>query len=144
MVGNTPRRMVTHDRAGQMTVEFAVVVPVLLAIGFVALQGLLFVSECVRFDTALRSAVLLQADDPNLGEASCAQVKAWLVEHEGYGEQDLEVELEVIGVGHVQFTGTLRYVPGMLQGVEVFGQDVPELTHSASFAVSPYRKGVVI
>lgn len=46
---------------GQMTVELAVVFPALLAVAVIAVNALLFFSECAAFDRVAREAVRLHA-----------------------------------------------------------------------------------
>ena len=62
---------------GQMTVELAVVFPALLAVAVIAVNALLFFSECAAFDRVAREAVRLHAASPAYGqglEQGCAQV----------------------------------------------------------------------
>ena len=60
-----------------MTVELAVVFPVLLAVAVIAVNALLFFSECAAFDRVAREAVRVHAASPACGqglEQSCALV----------------------------------------------------------------------
>ena len=62
---------------GQMTVELAVVFPALLAVAVIAVNALLFFSECAAFDRVAREAVRVHTASPAYGqglEQSCAQV----------------------------------------------------------------------
>ena len=53
---------------GQMTVELAVALPVLLAVAAIAVNALLFFSECAAFDVASRDAVRIHAASPAYGQ----------------------------------------------------------------------------
>lgn len=43
-----------RDERGQMTVELAVMIPVLVAIAVIAMNAMLFFSECAAFDRLAR------------------------------------------------------------------------------------------
>lgn len=133
-----------RDQRGQMTVEFALAFPVLLAVGFIAVNALVFMGDCAAFDLVARDAICLQADDPSNAADGCAQVAARIEQGLSMDHEAVSVEQENVGLGHVRYTATARFTPPFLQGVTVFGVSVPSLEHSVSFTVSPYRRGVVI
>ena len=90
---------------GQMTVELAVVFPALLAVAVIAVNALLFFSECAAFDRVAREAVRLHAASPAYGqglEQSCAQV-AQTVEQALVAQAD---GADYLGVGAVFGTPT--------------------------------------
>ncbi|MEG1098291.1 MAG: TadE/TadG family type IV pilus assembly protein, partial [Raoultibacter sp.] len=66
---------------GQMTVEFAVVFPVLIIVAVIAVNALLFFSECAAFDRVARDAMRVYAASPEYGQTpdqACARVRAVL------------------------------------------------------------------
>lgn len=65
------------DQCGQMTVELAVCIPVLLAVVGVAINLMVFLGDCARFDRLAAEAVRLEAASPGYGSyATAAKVKA--------------------------------------------------------------------
>lgn len=54
------------NQAGQMTVELAVAFPVVVAVAVIAMNALLFLSECAAFDRVARDAVRVHATSPGL------------------------------------------------------------------------------
>ena len=133
-----------HDMRGQMTVEAAVVLPVMAAIAFIVVNALIFVGDCTAFDIVARDAIRLQADDGYEGAQGAAEVRARIEEGLAMDHEAVEVTCERTGPGHVRYTASTAFSPPFLQGVSVFGISVPSLEHEVSMTVSPYRKGVVI
>lgn len=129
---------------GQMTVEAAVVLPVMAAIAFIVVNALIFVGDCTAFDIVARDAIRLQADDGFEGAQGAAEVKARIEEGLAMDHEAVEVSCERTGLGHVRYTASTAFSPPFLQGVSVFGINVPLLEHEVSMTVSPYRKGVVV
>jgi hypothetical protein len=138
-------RAVRYMCLGQMTVEAAVVLPVLLMVGIVACHALVFLGDCAAFDNAFRAAVCQQTDDGYEGTLGACEVGRRVAEDTGIPEERIGVTCEVASIGHLAYTGTYQ-CPASLFGmdVEVFGLRPPSLKHQVTFTVSPYRKGVVI
>lgn len=130
--------------AGQATVEFAVVFPVLVAVAFIAANALVFMGDCAAFDSIARDAARLQADDGFEGQQGASAVCARIEEALDMPHERVRVSCERVGLGHVKYTAHTAFTPPFLQGVSVFGVNVAPLEHEVSFVVSPYRKGVVI
>lgn len=130
-------------QAGQMTVELAVLLPVIAAVAFIATMGMTFAGECTAFDIAFRESVRLQADD-GWESDSALQVETELAERLPSLHGSVSVSCERAGVGHARYKGILTFEPPFLRGVSVFGIAVPALRHEAEFTVSPYRKGVLV
>lgn len=135
---------------GQMTIEFVIAFPAALIIALVAINAVLFFSECAAFDRSFRSLVCTYASSPAYEQdvgRSCAQVSEAL-----HGEFDSEqVDIEVSSSGSsgdlVEFKGTLQFSPtlfgkGSLSGV--FGVSFPPLTHQESIVVDVYKPGVFL
>lgn len=150
-------KMPSHDRAslgmnesGQMTVEFMVMLPVLLIVAVIAVNVLLFFSECAAFDRLAREAVRIHACSPTYGqssERSCSQIDQMI--KESFEEEYLESSVSVSGSssGHLTFTSTLVFHPtlfGMGLRSEVLGIALPHFEHSVAYTIDPYKSGVFI
>lgn len=136
--------MQARQEAGQMTIEFAVVFPVLVIVAFIALQGIAFAGDCVAFDEVARDVIRRQADDGYEGADGAGEVAVSIEEALGLEHIEVEATCEKNLAGHVRYEVTMHYTPPLLKGVTVFGSGVPRLTHGVSLTISPYRKGVVI
>ena len=131
--------------SGQMTVEFAVVFPVLLAVGFIAANGYVFLGDCAAFDMVARDAIRMQADDGGGDMAQCAaDVRARIEEGISMEHERVSVLCERTEAGHMKYTAKTSFSPPFLRGVRVFGVEAPRLMHELTFTVSPYRAGVAI
>lgn len=130
-------------RSGQMAVEFAVTIPVMAAVAFIVLNGLIFAGDCASFDIAARDAVRMQADDGRQAQG-CAEVRARIEQRLGKEYESVEVTCEETGAGHIRYTVSALFAPPFLEGASVFGVQVPPLRHEVEFTISPYRKGVVL
>ncbi|WP_346686945.1 hypothetical protein [Enteroscipio rubneri] len=135
---------------GQMTVELAVALPVLLAVAAIAVNALLFFSECAAFDVASRDAVRIHAASPAYGqdlEQSRARVAAALSESFDRPYTASSVAVEGAAGGHATFTSTLEFFPtlfGMGLKTSVFGVALPKIAHAISFTVDCYKPGVLL
>ncbi|MEG1624280.1 MAG: hypothetical protein RR300_05410 [Raoultibacter sp.] len=133
-----------------MTVEFVVIFPVLIIVAIIAVNALLFFSECAAFDRVARDAVRVYASSPGYGQTSdqaCAQIQTSL--DAALEEDYLAVEVAVAqgSVGLATYTMTLRFSPTLFGrgGVsQVFGVLLPSLTHRTSLTVDPYKPGVFL
>lgn len=135
---------------GQMTVEFVVAFPAMIALAFVAVNAALFLSDCAAFDRAFRNAVCTYAASPAYEQGfdeSCDLVEAAL--SSSFGRENLQVEVSSSGCegGMVVFSGFLRFEPtlfgkGSLSGA--FGVSFPPLCHEERMAVSAYKPGLVV
>lgn len=144
------RRRGRRFEAGQMTVELAVAFPVLVIVAAIAVNALLFFTECAAFDNAFRDAVRIHAASPAYGqglEQSRAQVAAEISEEFDRPYLESSVAVEGASAGHTTFTSTLEFSPtlfGLGLKSSVFGVALPPLTHSASFTVDCYKPGVLL
>lgn len=139
-----------HAKKGQMTVEFVAMFPVAIVVGLIAVNAVLFFSECASFDRVFRSSVCALAASPSYGQGvdeSCARVQAEL--SETFDADHLEVAVASSGTAGstVTFTGTLLFSPtlfghGSLTGA--FGVSFPSLVHEESIAVDVYKPGVIL
>lgn len=139
-----------RGEGGQMTIEFAVAFPVLLAIALISVNVVLFLSECSSFDRLFRQEVARLAPSPSYGQTG-AEI-AGLVESdlaENFDHDYLRVHVSCSGRadGLVSYVGTLEFSPtlfgkGSLRGA--FGVSFPPLSHRQELMVDMYRPGVLI
>lgn len=136
--------------SGQMTVEFMLAFPVMLIVGVIAVNALLFFSECAAFDRIAREAVRIHACSPAYGQnadQSCAQIAQLLEGHFDKDYLDSSVAASSDSWGHTTYVSTLEFSPtlfGMGLRSEIFGVPLPSLTHSVSLTVDVYKSGVLI
>lgn len=135
---------------GQMTVELAVAFPVLIVVAVVAVNALLFFSECAAFDNAFREAVRVHATSPAYGqglEQGRAQVAGALAEAFDQPFEDVSVSVEGAAGGHATFSGVLELFPtlfGLGLKSTVFGVSLPPLSHTVVLTVDCYKPGVLL
>lgn len=141
---------VRADEAGQMTVEFAVAFPVFVIVAVIAVNALLFFSDCAAFDRLARDAVRTYAASPAYGqsiEGSIALIEDAL--GESFSRENLSVDVMAEGAssGHTRFTATIRFSPtlfGLGLRSSVFGVGLPALEHSVAMTVDSYKPGVLL
>lgn len=142
-------RRARADECGQMSVEMAVSLPVLVICMVIAIDVLVYMGECARFDHLAPQEVLACATSPSHGAASQANAQgvqdALCSEFSRYNAQ-VEVDAQEGGMldGSVVYTCTLSLAPWPLgaAGSSVLGTGIPLfLRHSCSFAVDPYVPG---
>lgn len=151
---------VARSREAQMTVELAVLTPVVIVVALVVLNLMGFVEACAAFDQAARDAVIAQGVSPS-GEqtelGAVEGVRSSLEELLGRSDR-CGVEVRVEGVSTeaggilaispllTRYVCTLTYRPWprsvRLPGIT---HEAPlELRHECSLVVDRYRPGVVI
>lgn len=143
-------RRVWGDCEGQMTVEFVVAFPAMLAIALVAMNALLFFSECASFDRLARQSICVHAAAPAYGKGS-GQIAAGIQSElqASFDREWLQVEVGVSGapLGHARYTATLGFTPtlfGRSFSGNVFGVRISPLEHQVSMVVDPYRPGAIV
>lgn len=137
------------ETKGQATVEFAIALPVLIIVAAIAVNALLFFSDCAAFDRMFRNAVRIHAASPAYGQdsaQSCALIEQTLAS--AFARDGLEVEVSSRGggAGHTTFTATLFFAPtlfGSAPVTEVFGVAMPRLSHVSSMTIDQYKPGVI-
>lgn len=143
-------RVRAPDEAGQATVELAVAFPVLLVVAVIAVNALLFFSDCAAFDRAAREAVRVHAASPAYGqgvEQSRAKVEGAVAA--ACNRQNLGVRVSVEGAagGHATFCATLEFRPtlfGLGLRSSVLGVGLPYAQHTVRCTVDAYKPGVLL
>ncbi|WP_139652167.1 hypothetical protein [Raoultibacter sp. Marseille-P8396] len=133
-----------------MTVEFALAFPVMIVVAVIAVNALLFFSDCARFDRVARDAVRVHAASPGYGQTLADSIGLIAGDIEASIDADrLSASVAAGGGshGHTTFTATLRFAPTLF-GIgfksSVFGIELPMLEHSVSMTVDLYKPGVLI
>lgn len=140
-----------HRReGGQATVELMATLPVMIAIAVIVVNATLFLSDCAAFDRLAHQAVRVHAASPAYGQD--IQRSRELVEGELAGAFDrdnlaVSVSVESVFGGRLEFRATLEYFPtlfGLGLRSEVFGVELPGLSHTVDFTVDQYKPGVFV
>ena len=139
-----------HGSKGQMTIEFAVMFPVMLMIAVIAFNSMMFLSQCAAFDRLFRNAVCVYAPSP-ASEQGPDQICALITNDlDAFSEKDsLDCSVSSNGRsdGLVTYTGTLFYTPtlfGTHPLRQVFGVALPSIEHNVQMTVDHYRPGVFL
>lgn len=137
------------DERGQATVGLVAVLPVAIIVAAIAVNSLLFFSECAKFDRVARNAVRVCAASPAYGQGldqSIAAIDAMIEEAMGDGV-DCQVGASGSGAGFTSFTATMSYEPslfGLGLKDEVLGVALPALRHEVSLSVDSYKPGMLL
>ena len=140
--------LVKRSKSGQMTIEFMVVLPVLLMIAFIAYNALLFFSECAAFDRIFRQSVVTHASSPHeYSTETLSQIEEVL--HTNFEHDYLEWNLshEPLTTQLVRYEAELIFIPTFFgNGAidSVFEVSLPRLTHHVMIVVDPYNPGVFL
>lgn len=137
-------------RSGQMTIELACALPVLIVVAVMVTNALSFFADCATFDRTTREAVRVYAASPGYGlgpEQACPLVEGAAKAAINRPNVDLSVSCAPAGLGFESFTAIIEFAPtlfGMGLRSEVFGVSLPRLTHEVTYTVDPFKPGVVI
>jgi hypothetical protein len=149
-----------------MAVEMAVVMPVLLAVAGIAINLMVYLGDCARFDRIAAEAVRTQACSPgygSYGSVSRAQDVQACIEQsfmgDGYLSFTVEAQESGFGGGGGGATGgeigfsllprqevfvcTMNYRPWGL-GDSFFGIRFTGIPHTRTYVIDPYRPGVLL
>ena len=135
---------------GQMTVELAVAMPVLIIVAVIVVNAMTFFVDCAVFDRAVRDSVRAYASAPAYGEGpgqSCALVEQAVRDAVDQPNVEISVSHGTVGFDFDQYTAVIEYRPtlfGLGLRSEVFGVALPTLSHSTSYVVDTYKAGVIV
>ena len=138
------------DESGQMTVEMAVAMPVLIVVAVIAVNACTFFYQCAVFDRVAHEAVRVYAASPAYGEGSgqaCASVEQAVRSQLDDQNLGVSVAYAKIGADFDEYRVTLSFQPtlfGMGLRSEVFGVSMPQLEHTTSYVVDSYKPGVIV
>ena len=145
------RRLLSSE-SGQMMVELAVMMPVLIIVAVMAVNAATFFSECAAFDRIARDAIRIQATSPAYGQDAgegVSLVRQTIDDAMQVSEKEyLDVDVSVSGRadGKSAFRATLSFSPtlfGMGLKSSVFGVPLPKIEHATELVVEPYRPGML-
>ena len=136
-----------HEQ-GQMTLEFMVMLPVILMIVFVAYNTILFFSECASFDRVFRQSVVSQTISPHAYQDNQMSVLDEALQA-NFDHDYLTWEISAVGeAGSIQtYTAKLFFTPTFFgNGAihSIFELQLPPLTHHVQVAVNPYKPGIFL
>ncbi len=149
-MGKMRRRL--SPESGQMMVELATMMPVLIIVAVMAVNAVTFFSECAAFDRVARNAIRIQATSPAYGQdagESASLVRQTIDDAMRVSEKDyLDLDVSVSGRagGKSAFRATLSFSPtlfGMGLKPSIFGVDLPKIEHATELVVEPYRPGML-
>ena len=150
---------------GQMTVELAVTVPVVMAVIAIVINTMVYMDVCIRFDRLAAEAVRIEAASPGYGAygtgARVDRVSALLREQFAKEADFVSIEVSAYsgsGGGAGQggssstpsfslipsletYECTLRYSPWGFKG-SFFGVNFMEMTHTRSYTIDPFKPAV--
>ncbi len=132
---------------GQMTIELAVCLPVILVVFVIVFDCLLFVSECAKFDHMAAQGILTygtSSSADSLGtQAACSQVQEHLGDE--FSKHGSSVEVSVSSEGWFDtYTCVFAFSPWPFSAASVAGvsSGIPvRLTHEYALAVDTYAPG---
>ena len=135
---------------GQMTVELAVAMPVLVAVAVIAVNACTFFCQCAVFDRVAHEAVRVYATSPAYGEGpgqACASIEQAVRSQLCEQNLDVSVAYAKVGADFDEYRVTLGFRPtlfGMGLRSEIFGVSLPKLEHTTTYVVDSYKPGVVV
>lgn len=136
--------------SGQSAVEIAIAFPIVIIVAVIAVNSMLFLSECAQFDRVVRQSIRVHATAPSYGETT-AQISSRIQSsvQEAFEEPYLSISVgsEGSGFGFTTYTVTMEFTPtlfGLGMRSEVFGVALPKLRHSTALTVDTYRPGVLL
>ena len=143
------RKIKSSSESAQMTMEFMIVLPVMLTIAIISQNIMFYLSECASFDRASKDIIRIHSSSPTYSEDT-ATITAKITDdlNRVINQDYLELEVrEEAGLSFNKYTATLRYFPnifGMGLKDSVLGVPMPTATHEVQFTIDQYKPGVLI
>lgn len=133
-----------------MTIEFALLFPVMLMIALIACNSILFLSECAAFDRLFRESVCVFAPSPASDQGKdqiCAQIEGSL---ESFAQKDYlsrRVSATAGNDGLTTYEATLFFTPTIFGAYplrRVFDIELIPIEHTVRITVDTYQPGVFL
>lgn len=146
----TRERSADRSSRGQMTIEFALLFPVMLMIALIACNSILFLSACSSFDRIFRESTCVFAPSPASDQQRdqiCAQIEESLaaVVQENY--LSCAVSANTGSEGLTTYEATLFFTPTIFGAYplrRVFDIELTPIEHTIQITVDTYRPGVFL
>ncbi len=135
---------------GQMTIEFALLFPVMLMIALIACNSILFFSECASFDRIFRESVCVFAPSPASEETTgqiCAHIEEALAQFNERDYLSCSVSASEGQSGLTTYTATLAFTPTIFGAYplrRVFDVELSPIEHPIAMTVDSYKPGVFV
>ncbi len=135
---------------GQMTIEFALLFPVMLMIALIACNSILFLSECASFDRIFRESVCVFAPSPASEETTgqiCAHIEDALAQFNERDYLSCNVSASEDQGGLTTYTATLAFTPTIFGAYplrRVFDVELSPIEHPITMTVDSYKPGVFV
>lgn len=141
------KRLMARDETGQMAVEFAVVVPIIMVVMVIVIDMMVFASECARFDQLAPQRVIALASSPGRDSYS-AESRASAIQdalNSDFGKQGSSVEVSVDDASMPfasmsVFHCTFKFAPWPLS----LASSPAVIEHACNFAIDPYTPGELL
>ena len=136
--------------SGQMTVELAVAMPVLIVVMVIAVNACTFFVDCAKFDRVAHDAVRIHAVSPGYRQTAsqtCDLIAQEIRQALDAPNVDVSVSCSGTGPDFERFSATMQFAPtlfGLGVRSSVFGVSMPKATHSTSIVVDVYKPGVIV
>lgn len=139
-----------RGQSGQMTIEMAVAMPVLIVVAVIAANAMTFFAHCAVFDRAVHEAVRVYAAAPAYGQGigqGCAKIEEAVKSQLDDENLNISVSHRTTSLDFDEYTATIDYYPtlfGLGLRSQVFGVSMPHLSHSTRYVIDSYRAGVIV
>ena len=128
---------------GQMTIEFALLFPVILMIALIACNSILFLSECASFDRVFAPS---PASEETTGQI-CAHIEEALAQVSERDYLSCSVSASEDQGGLTTYTATLAFTPTIFGAYplrRVFDVELSPIEHPITMTVDSYKPGVFV
>ena len=139
-----------EETSGQMTIELAAAIPVLIVVAMIATNAMTFFGQCAIFDRAAHEAIRVYAAAPAYGQnpsQSCALIEEAIASALESKNVDVSVACSSAGRDLECYRATLEFSPtlfGMGLRSHAFGVAMPYLSHTTELVVDSYKPGVIV
>lgn len=150
-------RILVREERGQMAVEFAVLMPVIIVVALIVFNVLRYAELCARFDRVAPDAVLTQGVSPEGSTGALASVDAVSTQLQGAMGNNVEVSVSAenlglssgaalvnLAAGTTRFTCTFVFYPWP-SSASIAGASfsAPAITHTKELVVDCYRAAII-